>query len=316
MCTGIRFTDAQNNLFFGRNLDVEQEYGEKVIVTPRNFHFPMKHMEDLTVKRAIIGMGISVPGLPLYFDCANEDGLCIAGLNFPGNAYFIDEPVEGKTNITPYEFMVWAVSEFTNVADLKKALENVCLVNTPVAPSMPVAPLHWIISDSKETITVEQTKAGLNVYENKVHVMTNNPEFPWQVTNLNNYLGLTNNDKEPTKWSDQELKAFGVGTGGFGLPGDSTPPSRFVRAAYLVHSYPQVEGETANVAKFFNILKNVAMPLGTVTNVHGQDEWTVYSSCYSVATKTYYYDRHNDFNTKAYTLNDENINASDLVIYE
>lgn len=34
MCTGIRFTDKNGAMYFGRNLDWTQGYGEKVVVTP------------------------------------------------------------------------------------------------------------------------------------------------------------------------------------------------------------------------------------------------------------------------------------------
>lgn len=315
MCTGIRFIDKDNNLYFGRNLDIECDCGQTVIVTPRNFKFKLNEMPDIVINKAIIGMGISLPQTPLYFDAANEDGLCMAGLNFPGNAYFYEHIEEGKMNITPNEFLMWTLGTFSKVSEVEEQLSNVRLINEPVSPQIPVAPLHWIISDAEKSIVVEQTKDGLKVYENTVGVLTNNPSFPWHLTNLNNYVGISNQDKAPTQWSNQKVKAFGVGSGTVGLPGDSTPPSRFVRAAYALHSYPDVDGEIENVTKFFNILRNVAMPLGTVVNLDGKQEFTVYTSCYSAISKTYYYEKYNDFNTKKYKLNEENMNADDLVIF-
>lgn len=316
MCTGIRFTNTKNELFFGRNLDVESSYGEKVIVTPRNYVIPMKHMDNLTVERAIIGMGITAGPLPLYFDCCNENGLCIASLNFPRNAFYNDKTVEGKENIAPYEFMLWVTSKFDKVSDVKAALENVHFMNTPVCEQMPVAPLHWIISDADECIVVEPTKDGIKVYDDKVGVLTNNPTFDWHMGNLHNYLGLSVQDRDNTDWNGQPVEAFGVGTGSIGLPGDSTPPARFVRAAWYNKTYPTLENEKENVAKLFNILKNVAMPKGAVVSTHGVDEFTVYSSCYSADTKTYYYDTYNDFNTKACQMNEENMNSAELTIFD
>lgn len=316
MCTFIKFNDNNGKLFYGRNLDVDQDYGEKAIITPRNYTYPMNFMDDLKTKYAIVGMGIHMNGMPLYFDCANEKGLVIGSLNFPGNAYFTDGPVDGKTNMTPVEFMTWVTGMFDNVKDVKEALKNLNLVNKPVDPKMGVAPLHWTISDANETIVVEQTVEGLHVYEDNIHVLTNNPEFPWHIQNLNNYIGLNHNDFLDTKWGDQEIKAFGVGTGSFGLPGDSTPPSRFVRAAYNLANYPTVEGENANVAKSFNIMKSVAMTEGAVVNKHENKELTIYTAVYSQATKTYYYDFYNDYHILSCQLTDENMNKDTLTIFD
>ena len=316
MCTGLRFNDPEGNLYFGRNLDVESSYGEKVLVTPRNYNLPYKFLEDSKTTKAIIGMGIMAGDYPMYFDCCNENGLGIAGLNFPRYAYFTDGPVDGKTNMAPYEFMVWVMEEFDTVKEAKEALKNLNLVNSPFSPQMPVAPLHWIISDKEESIVVEQTeKDGLKVYDNKVGVLTNNPDYPWHMENLDNYAGLTPHDAKTQSWNGQEVRPLGVGTGSLGLPGDSIPASRFVKIAYLNANYPAVTGEKANVAKFFNMLKSVAMIQGSVINEQGKDEFTVYTACYSTATKTYYYNRYNDFDIKSVQLTEKDMNASQVTIY-
>lgn len=317
MCTGLRFTDAEENLYFGRNLDVGIDYGKKLIITPRHFHLPYKFMNDGETTKATVGMGIVMEDYPLYFDCCNEDGLCIAGLNFPHYAKFGDEPIDGKINLAPYELMMWVTQNFSSVAEVKEKLANVNLVNKALTDSLPVAPLHWIISDQHEAIVLEDSKQyGLKIFDNKVGVLTNSPDFAWQLTNLCNYTGLSPHDAQAETWNKQEIIPLGVGTGSLGLPGDSIPASRFVKAAYLNANYPEVKGETANVAKFFNILKAVAMVKGSVVNIHGNDEYTVYTACYSSKTKTYYYNLYNDFQLHSCQLNSENVNARDLIVKE
>lgn len=316
MCTGLRFTDGKGNLYFGRNLDVGQDYGEKVIVTPRNYPLPYKFLDDTKTTKAVVGMGIVVDDYPSYFECINEDGLGIAGLNFPHFAKFSDQPEDGKTNLASYEIMMWVTQNFAKVEDVKQALKNVNLVNEAINSSFAVAPLHWIISDKEESIVVEVSKQyGMKVFDNGLDVLTNSPDFSWQVTNLGNYTGLSPHDAVDQTWNKESVGPWGVGTGSLGLPGDSIPASRFVKAAYLNANYPVVEGEAANVAKFFNILKSVAMIKGSVVNKKGQDEFTVYTACYSQLTKTYYYNLYNDFEVKKIKLNDENMNASSLTIY-
>ncbi|GAA2864651.1 choloylglycine hydrolase [Lactobacillus intestinalis] len=316
MCTGLRFTDDQGNLYFGRNLDVGQDYGEKVIVTPRNYPLPYKFLADTKTSKAVIGMGIVVDGYPSYFDCFNEDGLGIAGLNFPHYAQFSKEPVNGKINLASYEIMLWVTQNFTTVKEVKEALKNVNLVSEAINSDFAVAPLHWIISDNEEAIVVEVSKQyGMKVFEDKLGVLTNSPDFNWQVTNLGNYTGLSPHDATLQNWNGQEVMPWGVGTGSLGLPGDSIPASRFAKVAYLNANYPTQKGETANVAKFFNILKSVAMVKGSVINNQGKDEYTVYTACYSSKTKTYYCNYATDFELKKYTITDENLSLNKLTIY-
>ncbi|MBQ3436624.1 linear amide C-N hydrolase, partial [Candidatus Saccharibacteria bacterium] len=86
MCTGVRFSDGNGNMYFGRNLDWSTGYGQKVVITPRGYKYKSAFLGEMEKSPAIIGMGIIAEGVPLYFDCANEHGLAIAGLNFPGYA--------------------------------------------------------------------------------------------------------------------------------------------------------------------------------------------------------------------------------------
>lgn len=316
MCTGLRFTDDQGNLYFGRNLDVGQDYGEGVIITPRNYPLPYKFLDNTTTKKAVIGMGIVVDGYPSYFDCYNEDGLGIAGLNFPHFAKFSDGPIDGKINLASYEIMLWVTQNFTHVSEVKEALKNVNLVNEVINTSFAVASLHWIISDSDEAIVVEVSKQyGMKVFDDKVGVLTNSPDFNWQLTNLGNYTGLSPHDATAQSWNGQKVAPWGVGTGSLGLPGDSIPADRFVKAAYLNVNYPTAKGEKANVAKFFNILKSVAMIKGSVVNDQGKDEYTVYTACYSSGSKTYYCNFEDDFELKTYQLDDKTMNSTGLITY-
>src|SRR5699024_11646117 len=105
-----------------------------------------------------------------------------AGLNFPHFAKFSDCPIDGKINLASYEIMLWVTQNFTHVSEVKEALKNVNLVNEAINTSFAVAPLHWIISDSDEAIVVEVSKQyGMKVFDDKVGVLTNSPDFNWQL---------------------------------------------------------------------------------------------------------------------------------------
>ena len=324
MCTGVRFTDIDNNLFFGRNLDVPASYGQKVMVTPRNFDIPMKHIDDIKTSKAIIGMGIVSNNYPLYFDAANENGLGVINLNFPTHKinnkiekdleffYYSYELVENKINITSYEFITWILENFDKVEDIKNYnLSNkINFIDTPLNEQIGTKPAHWLITDNEQSIVVEPMRDGIKVYDNPVGVVTNDPTFDWHLMNLNQYLGINYNDKEPIIWGNKQLHALGVGSGSLGMPGDWTPASRFVKVAYINNFYPTQDCEEKNVSRLFNTLKSVAMPEGCVN-----DGISVYSSCYSTKTKTYYYDRHDHFQIFSHTMTDETINAKDITIF-
>lgn len=325
MCTGVRFVDNNNNLYFGRNLDVEQSYGEKVMVTPRNYHIPMKHVEDITTSKAFMGMGITAGDYPLYFDVANENGLAVANLNFPTQKidgkiveglelfHYDKEVAEGKTNVTSYEFMVWILENFDTVEQIKAfdLEKNLHFVDTPLNEQMGTAPAHWLISDEKASIVVEPMRAGVKVYDNPVGVLTNGPTFDWHLTNLNVYLGLTSESRKPVMWGEKQLHYIGVGNGTFGMPGDWNPTSRFVKVAFVNSFFPTQEGEAANVRRLLQTLRSVAMPLGVV-----DEESTIYSSCYSHATQTYYYDSVHDFKVHSHTMTEAEKTASSITLFD
>ena len=86
MCTAATY--LTDHFFFGRNLDYERGFGERVTVTPRSFPLPMRHLNEVTRHYAMIGMASVQAGYPLYYDAVNEKGLCIAGLNFVSSAVY------------------------------------------------------------------------------------------------------------------------------------------------------------------------------------------------------------------------------------
>ena len=112
---------------------------------------------------AVIGVGVVMADRPMYFDCANEHGLAIAGLNFPGYASFVHEPVEGTENVATFEFPLWVARNFDSVDEVEEALRNVTLVSQ-IVPGRRESLLHWFIGDGKRSIVVEQMADGMHVH--------------------------------------------------------------------------------------------------------------------------------------------------------
>ena len=313
MCTGIRFNDTNGNMFFGRNLDWSTGYGQRIVVTPKGYKYHSAFLGELTPKFALIGMGIVEENTPLYFDCGNEAGLAIAGLNFPGYAQYEKDAVEGKTNISAYEFPLWVAMNFSTVDEVEAALANVAIISKPINEKYPVSLLHWIIGDKTRSIVVEYTPAGMQIFHNDVDVLTNQPGYAWHKENLRNYMNLTSPQPEKVTWGKAEMTAFGSGSLMRGLPGDYYSPSRFVRVAYLNTHYPAKATEEENVSRLFHTLAGVAMIDGAAAMASGDFEKTVYTGGYSAATKTYYWNTYEDPAIKKSALSDFDINSSELI---
>ena len=304
MCTGIRFTDAEGKMYFGRNLDWTQGYGERVVAVPPAATIPaaFDREHDPAVGHAVIGMGIVVAGIPLYFDCGNDAGLAVAGLNFPHSARYAAEPRQGSVNVAAYEFPFWIARTFSSLDEVRAALASVTVVAKPVNEHLPVANLHWLIGDATGSIVVECMEEGMRVWENDADVLTNEPDFGWQRTNLRNYLTLTDEDPDAAAWGAMKLVPFGSGLGMQGIPGDYSGPSRFVKAAFVNSHYPAQTGEAANVTRLFRTLGSVAVPEGAAKMADGSHEKTLYTSCFSPATMTYYHATYDDPRIRSYPI--------------
>ena len=313
MCTGVRFSDANGNMYFGRNLDWSVGYGQRVVVTPRGYKYKSAFLGEMANSPAVIGMGIVAENTPLYFDCANEHGLAVAGLNFPGYALYAASAVEGKTNIAAYEFPLWVALNFKTVDEVEKALKDVAIIAKPINDQYPVSELHWLIGDSERSIVVEYTAAGMEVFENDVDVLTNQPGYDWHKENLRNYMNLLPLMPKEIKWAKATMKAFGSGSLMRGLPGGFYSTDRFIRVAYLNTHYPVQSDETSNVSRLFHTLAGVAMIDGGAAMADGKFEKTVYTGGYSTATQTYYYNTYEDFTIKSVALKDCDLNSTTLI---
>ena len=314
MCTSVRFSDDKGNMYFGRNLDWTEGYGQKVVITPRDYQYSSAFLGEMSPSHgAIIGMAIVVENTPLYFDCANEAGLAIAGLNFPGYAEYEEDAVDGKTNVAAYEFPLWVALNFSSIKEVEEALKNTAIVAKPINDQFPVSELHYIIGDKDRSIVVEYTKNGMEVFENHVDILTNQPGYAWHQENLRNYMNLEPEKPREVKWSKQTLVPFGSGSMMRGLPGDYYSPSRFVRVAYLNTHYPTKSTEDENVMRLFHTLTGVAMIDGAAAMDETSFEKTIYTGGYSTASKTYYFNTYDNPAIMHVSLGDHNLNTSDLI---
>lgn len=313
MCTASNYITKDH--YFGRNFDYEISYNERVTITPRNYKFEYRLIDDIESHYAIIGVAAGVDGYPLYYDACNEKGLSIAGLNFEGNAVYLEEK-EGMVNVTPFEFIPYILGTYSNVSEVKKALENINLVNINFSEELPLSPLHWMISDDTGAIVVEPLKDGLKVYDNPVGVLTNNPPFDKQLFTLNDYRSLSNRNPENTFSKDFDLDEYSRGMGAIGLPGDLSSSSRFAKVAFTRANSFSGDDEEESVSQFFHILGSVEQQNGcTFINDPDLYEYTIYTSCYNTNKAVLYYRTYSNSQITAVKLMSEDLDSAELINY-
>ena len=314
MCTSLTFQTS--DFYFGRNLDLEYNFGEKIVITPRQYPFIFKFAGTLSEHYAIIGTAQITDGCPLYAEAVNEKGLCLAALNFPGNAVYAETPESGKTNLAPFELFGFLLGTCATVKEAEEKLKAVCITHTAFKDGYPVAPLHWHIADKDRSLVLECIKDGMHLYENPVGVLTNNPPFPFQLTNLQNYMHLTSNPPENRFAPALKLAPYGQGMGALGLPGDASPASRFVRAAFCKWNTELPSGEEASVTQFFHILDNVAMVAGSVRTPENKLDRTTYASCINASRGIYYYKTYNNNQISAVSMHKTDLDGCAPVVFE
>ena len=204
MCTAVTY--KTKDFYFGRNLDYETEFGESVVIMPREYNVSMSGSDRLGGDYAVCGMAHVEKDFPLFYDAMNEKGLCAAGLNFVGNAFY-NKPSDKKYNVAQYEFIPWLLARCASLEEAKKSINEMNMTDTPFSENLPSAMLHWLISDKTGSVTLEITKSGMFLYDNPVGVLTNNPPFPMQLFSLNNYMSLSSSSPE-NRFGDVELSVY------------------------------------------------------------------------------------------------------------
>jgi choloylglycine hydrolase len=317
MCTALTLTTKDGQHLFGRNMDIEFSFNQAPHLVPRNFKYRNVATNEInTTKYAMIGMGTIIDNHPLFGEAMNEKGLACAGLNFPGFSYYEESTIEGKYNIPPYDLILWILSNFETIEELKPELENLNIVKRTLNKSTPLPTLHWIVSDKNgDCIVIENTKEKLSIYDNKVGVLTNSPTFDWHVINLRQYMGIKPTQPDNTKWNKQDLSPLGQGLGTVGLPGNFSPASRFIRTVFYKNSLESKNEEFCGISEFFHILNNVAMINGVVATPEGKSDLTQYTSCMNQEKGIYYYNTYNNNQINAIDMKKENLNSKYIKVF-
>lgn len=317
MCTALSFYLADHH-YFGRNLDLELSYGQQVVITPHNYAWHFHEVDDvLNHHYALTGVATVMDNFPLYFDAANDRGLAMAGLNYPDNVYYADSQ-DGRDNVASFELIPWVLSQCATVVEAKKLLANVNVTSRSFSEQLPPSPLHWLVSDKQQSIVVESDRDGVHVYDNPVGVLTNNPRFPKQLFNLNNYRTLSADTLANTFAKDVDLEDYSRGLGTRNLPGGMDSESRFVRATFnKYNAHWNQNDETANVTELFHVMHSVEQQSGLdqVASDPAKFEYTIYTVGYNLDDGTLYYTTYTNNQINVVNLQKTGLDSDQLTTY-
>lgn len=305
-CTGISLKAQDGGAIRGRTLEFGFPLRSNVIVVPAGKEFSGTLPNggkglSYTTRYDVIGANaFNAVGI---IDGLNDQGLSIGLFYFPGYAKYAEATQENASSaLAPQDFGLWVLGNFDTVEEVREGVKEIAMVPTPFpglgSAKGEVAPVHFFIQDKTgKSIVIEPIDGALKVTDAPLGVMTNAPTYDWHMTNLANYLNLTPKDIDAKKIGGVTVSALGSGAGMLGLPGDFTPPSRFVRATMF--SQAAAPNDTADdaVLAAFHILNQFDIPKGSVVNASvGQptEEITEWTSVNDLKNLRWYFRTHKD----------------------
>ncbi|QIK69132.1 choloylglycine hydrolase family protein [Erysipelothrix sp. HDW6C] len=313
MCTNITLKNNNGDYLLARTMDFSFELEPEMLIIPRNY--PMKFaLKDSPLENhyAFAGLGKNI-GSYTIADGVNEFGLSGAALYFAGYAHY-DDIVEDVNALAPHEYIMWMLATCKTIDDVKDAIAEHAVSGVELEFLGTTPPLHWSFQDiSGNAIIVEPTIRGIEIHENKIGVLTNSPDYAWHLTNVRNYIGLDPVQVESRTLFGQEFEPFGQGSGTFGVPGDLTPPSRFIKTLYTKLSAKKTDTERDMVIAASHILNGVDIPKGSVITKRNTIDYTQYMSFMVATTQTYYYKLYDDFTTHVVKLQDYDLDAREII---
>jgi choloylglycine hydrolase len=307
MCTGITLKADDGAVVFGRTM----EWGSfdllsTVVIVPRGTQFtgPVPdHGSGMTWdgQHGFVGLDAPAMGDGLILDGMNEKGLAVNGFYLPGfTEYQAWDPAASDVSMGPGDVVPYLLSTTATVDEARAALGKV-RVTPVVAEALGFAPPgHWIVTDpSGAAAVVEYVKGDLVIYEAPLGVITNAPNYDWHITNLRNYVNLSPVALPSRRLEEMDFAPLGGGSGMIGLPGDNTPPSRFVRAVAFSQTARPTPTAEETLYELFRMLDNFNLPLGAAegegeAKTKGMRSSTIWTTAYDTKGKgLYYHTQHN-----------------------
>ena len=323
-CTGITLTAADGTIVRARTMEFAIDIHSNMIMIPRGYartgNTP-DGKEGLKWKAKYASVGTNGVGMPVLFDGVNEKGLSSGLFYFPTSAgYMPYTPSDAGKTMAPWELGSWMLENFASVEEVKANIGKVVVPAVVFEPWGFAPEVHFIVQDaSGQSIVIEYVGGKLNVHDNPLGVLTNSPAFDWHMTNLRNYVNFSMTNVPPIKLGSVTLQPFGQGSGMLGLPGDFTPPSRFVRAVAFSQSVFKPKNAGGAVLEAFHVLNQFDIPKGAARE-HEKDEhgniladYTIWTSAIDLKEKRFYFRTYENSQIRMVDLMKMNLDAKDIV---
>lgn len=319
-CTSFLLPTSDGSGIYARTMEFGIELKSNALVIPRAYTLHSTGAggkPGMNWKGKYAAIGMNALGETTLVDGMNEKGLAGGVLYFPEFAGYADgTKTDAAKSLAPWDVLSWILTNFATVEEVKTAIQDISIINL-VQPEMGfVPPLHYTIHDATgASIVIEPVDGKLKVYNNPVGVMTNSPAFDWHMTNLRNYLKISAINAAPLKVDGLTFNPLGQGSGLVGIPGDSTPPSRFVRAVAYVQTVEKQPSGSEGVRLTEHILNNFDIPKGWIQNDKGSNiplEFTQWSTIADLKNHKYYVKMYEDQVLRGIDINAFDLNAKEL----
>lgn len=319
-CTGILLKAQDNSIVNGRTVEFGIPLDLGLAVVPKNIEFVgmTPNGGGLVYKSKYAAMGVYCFNNKIIMDGMNEAGLVAAAFYFPGYAgYTKINSSNQKSALSPVDFTNWILTQFSSLDEVKEGVKSVVIAPTVLSGwGNAPPPMHYIVYDkSGKSLVIEPIDGKLVVSDNPLGSFTNSPTFDWHLTNLNNYINLNVYNAPSMKLNGFQLSPFGQGSGLHGLPGDFTPPSRFVRATIFSTSAVLPPTSKNLYSQAFHILNQFDIPYGSVRQKGLEEadyERTEFTSVKDPNALRYYYKSYSDQSVKFIELGQFDLGAKTI----
>lgn len=298
-CTGIRIRPADGSIIYARTLEFGTDLQSNILITPRDMKFVGSapgNKPGIAWTSKYAAVGANAYRYQVFVDGLNEKGLAVGLFYFPGYAQYqtVAAGDESKT-LGPHELGAYLLTTCATTAEAVSAAQRVKVGEVVLKEFGFVPPAHFVIHDASGDCKVLEYVGGtLRVHDNPLGVMSNAPTFDWHMTNLANYINLSTVNPAPREVSGVKVAAFGQGAGMLGLPGDFTPPSRFVRAVVFSQAALPVATAEEGMKAAFHLLNQFDIPEGTARDKAGAPtaEYTLWTSAADLKNLNYCFRTH------------------------
>lgn len=302
--------ENKGDFVVGRTMEFEADVSSDIIIFPKGNRF-VSRLADNQVGMSWVGkyafMGMDILGTDSLVDGLNEAGLSFGALWFPETEYPKFGMPGRKERLALLDIGNWILSMFSTCEEVCQGLEEIELQPTSVPALGGIPTLHFAIHDKKgRSVVIEYIQGKMVVSNNPIGVLTNSPSFDWQMKNLRNYINLSPYNAESMQFGNLELTPTGQGTGMMGIPGDWTPPSRFVRIAFFSHFMEFGSDPNALINGALHLINTVDIPFGLVREREKKSyDYTQWSCVKDIQTGALYYRTYRDLNIRVLHLNEE-----------